>query len=518
MYNVKFLKGTLDAYNGLANKDPNTFYYADNDLFLGEIKLSNGADLTAAILRIAENETDIQAIQDELGALTGSESGQSINQMINTAVNAAKTELRTEIKANSDAIDAIEADYLKAADKAELAEDIKAISDDYLKAADKTELDGKIKANTDAIAVLNGDATVEGSVAKEVKDAINEFATATTDNQTYDTFAELVNYISNHGGEAAEMGAAIDALEEKVGEKSVATQISEAFTTANLDQYATDAELATLTETVNGKAAQSDLDTAEGKIEVLEGKVSTLEGKVDVTKVSEAIATAKGEATQHADDAIAALDATVNSADVEEGKGIKITVVETDGKLTSATVSGNYDNKYDAKGAAAQALTDSKSYTDTEIGKLSGVYDAKGAAATAEQNAKDYADGLAGNYDAAGSASTAEQNAKDYAAGLAGNYATAEQGTKADSALQKADITTGSANGTIAVKGTDVAVKGLGTAAYTASTAYDAAGTAETKANAALASAKTYAENEADTAEANAKAYTDTALTWRTIA
>ena len=51
-------------------------------------------------------------------------------------------------------------------------------------------------------------------------------------------------------------------------------------------------------------------------------------------------------------------------------------------------------------------------------------------------------------------------------------YATAAQGALADSALQAADITTGSANGTIAVNGTNVAVKGLGSAAYTASTAY----------------------------------------------
>ncbi|MBR2286339.1 MAG: hypothetical protein IJ866_02695 [Alphaproteobacteria bacterium] len=54
-------------------------------------------------------------------------------------------------------------------------------------------------------------------------------------------------------------------------------------------------------------------------------------------------------------------------------------------------------------------------------------------------------------------------------------YATAAQGGKADSALQKADITTGTstmANGTISVKGEAVAVKGLGSAAYTASTAY----------------------------------------------
>lgn len=56
--------------------------------------------------------------------------------------------------------------------------------------------------------------------------------------------------------------------------------------------------------------------------------------------------------------------------------------------------------------------------------------------------------------------------AKSYADGLAGNYATKAQGAKADTALQKADIVSGTANGTIAVKGTDVAVKGLASAAY----------------------------------------------------
>lgn len=50
---------------------------------------------------------------------------------------------------------------------------------------------------------------------------------------------------------------------------------------------------------------------------------------------------------------------------------------------------------------------------------------------------------------------------------------------KADSALQKADIVTGSANGTIAVGGSDVEVKGLGTAAYKAVGDFDAAGAAD---------------------------------------
>lgn len=60
----------------------------------------------------------------------------------------------------------------------------------------------------------------------------------------------------------------------------------------------------------------------------------------------------------------------------------------------------------------------------------------------------------------------AVNTAKSYADGLADNYATKAQGAKADTALQKADITSGTANGTIAVKGTDVAVKGLASAAY----------------------------------------------------
>lgn len=63
-------------------------------------------------------------------------------------------------------------------------------------------------------------------------------------------------------------------------------------------------------------------------------------------------------------------------------------------------------------------------------------------------------------------------------------------------------IATGGTNGTISVNtngsSTNVAVKGLGSAAYTASTAYDAAGTAQTKADAALASAKSYTDTKID--------------------
>ena len=81
------------------------------------------------------------------------------------------------------------------------------------------------------------------------------------------------------------------------------------------------------------------------------------------------------------------------------------------------------------------------------------------------------ANATAGNFaglDAAGNLVDSGKKAAD--------FATAAQGALADSALQKADITSGSANGTIAVEGTDVAVTGLGSAAFTEASAYATAG------------------------------------------
>ena len=482
-YNVKFLKGTLEAYNGLATKDVNTFYYAGQDLFLGEIKLSNGADLAAAILRISTNESDIDKLQEDIKALTGGETG-SISGLIESAENAAKVELRKEIQANTDAIDAIKADYLKGSDKTELANSIKAISDDYLKGSDKTELEGKIKTNTDAIAVLNGDDTVEGSVAKEVKDAINAFSTAVTDNGTSDTFAELVNYIDTHGGEAAEMGAAIDALEEKVGSKSVATQISEAFTAANLDQYATDSELSALTEVVNGKAAQSEVTT-------ISGKVTTLEGKLDgVTKVTDSISAGVTEAKGYTDTEIGKLSTVYEKA----GEAAKAqTAAETYAKNYADGLASNYEKSGAAATAESNAIASAKEYTDGEIGKLSTVYDTIGSASKALEDAKDYADGLAKDYDAAGSANTALTNAKSYT----------------DGEIQKldADVTSAAVESGKGIQVQVVEVDGKITNVVVSgnyNNSYDAKGAAATAKSEAISTAAGDATTKANTAESNA--------------
>lgn len=77
----------------------------------------------------------------------------------------------------------------------------------------------------------------------------------------------------------------------------------------------------------------------------------------------------------------------------------------------------------------------------------------------------------------------------------AADFATAAQGALADSALQKADITTGSTNGTIAVEGADVAVKGLGSAAFTESSTYATAGHNHDSAYAAKAATEAHISN-----------------------
>lgn len=118
--------------------------------------------------------------------------------------------------------------------------------------------------------------------------------------------------------------------------------------------------------------------------------------------------------------------------------------------------SGSQTKKFEKIGDSAVDLTNyaTKSYVDT----------AKSSAISTAAS------------DATTKANKALADAKAYADGLGSKYATAAQGAKADTALQDADIASGTANGAISVKGTNVQVNGLGSAAYTASTAYEKAG------------------------------------------
>lgn len=136
--------------------------------------------------------------------------------------------------------------------------------------------------------------------------------------------------------------------------------------------------------------------------------------------------------------------------------------------------SGSGNNVYDEYFLVVTGQTGSQTKKFEKIGD-SAVnltnYATKNEVATAKQEAIN-----AASTDASTKSNKALADAKSYADGLGSKYATAAQGSKADTALQKASITSGTANGTISVSGTDVIVKGLGSAAYTASTVYEKAG------------------------------------------
>lgn len=212
----------------------------------------HGTRLAAAESSITSNTTNISALTTQVG-----EHGTSISNL-NTSVQNNATEIanaKTSINGVDQRVAAIEADYLKAADitgkldasvyEAKVAELVQADADNLAEAkkhADdlKTSIDSAyaaadtqvltdakayadslvyddskvkedIKANADAIAVLNGTDTVDGSVAKQVKDAINNFAGEMSDNNTIDTFKELIDYAATHGSEFSTLAGTVQA-------------------------------------------------------------------------------------------------------------------------------------------------------------------------------------------------------------------------------------------------------------------------------------------------------------------
>lgn len=123
------------------------------------------------------------------------------------------------------------------------------------------------KVNADAIAILNGAASVEGSVAFQIAQIV---AGA---NDDFDTLKEIADWIAAHPNSVATLNSAItaekeramaaeeanaeaiDALEVLVGDKAVATQITEAIAAQDLSKYA----LAT-----NLTALSNELSTLKG--------------------------------------------------------------------------------------------------------------------------------------------------------------------------------------------------------------------------------------------------------------
>lgn len=343
------------------------------------------AELTALDTKIQEIVTVggqpnvIEEIQ--INGVKQNPSEKVVNLIIATKVselaNDAKYQSDTEVQALIDA--AVEAlkigDYAKAADLTAAVDRIGAIEADYLKAADKTELQGNIDTVSGKVTTLIGEDAGKSARAIAAEELAKQLITADA-KESLDTLAEIAAWIQNHPDDATAMNEAIVALQAKVdtGDKTVSAYVTDAINALAIGDY----------------AKVADLNTLAGRVSTIEADYLKVADKYDDTAL-------KGRVAAIEADYLKAADKTALETAISDGDA-----------ATLASAKSYADEK------AGIAETNAKAYADG----LAKNYDSAGAAAQALVDAKAYADGLAGNYDAAGSAATAESNAKAYVDGL----------------------------------------------------------------------------------------------------
>lgn len=330
------------------------------------------------------------------------------------ATDAALAQLQSDLDAAEAAIDAIEADYLKAADKTALSEAITAEADrargveggletrlaavegDYLKGADKTELQGGID-----------DARAAAEAAQADIDAF--MSAAEVGEAAVDTLKEIQAYITSDGEAAAQMTADI------------------AANAAAID------------------AVEGRMDTAEGAIDAVEGRMDTAEADIDALQAlfgdgdgtvadmiadavaaeaelrvagdeaAEASAAAALAAAQAADkkavDAQGEVDAlelvVAEKAAASDVTALTGRVATAEGKITTLEgASHTHSNKETLDAITAQLTAQwSEAYTKAHVHENIDVLNGINATLVAnwnaaEQNAKTYAEGLVAEFTA----------------------------------------------------------------------------------------------------------------------
>lgn len=214
---------------------------------------------------------------------------------------------------------------------------------------DDTEIKAKVQANTNAIGVLNGEATVEGSVKKTVADEIAKVIADAP--ESFDTLKEISDWISSHSDDAAAMNSAITALQgildgigdTESGEKAtVVAYVTDAIAALNIGDYATAAQLTALA-----------------------GRVTTLEG-ASHTHANKELLDTYTQTEANLADAVAKKHVHTNATElnkIADGDKAKWDAMEQNAKDYANGLASNYD----AAGSAAGALADAKEYTDNAL-------------------------------------------------------------------------------------------------------------------------------------------------------
>lgn len=207
----------------------------------------------------------VDALNTKIGTLP---EGMSVGEYVSTVAedfSSAKAGLESDLNAVDAKIGTVPAGKTVVA----MIEDAK---------TEATYDDATVKAgiadNKAKIEVLNGTESVDGSVKKTVKDAINDFATKVSDDQTINTFKELVDYAASHSAEYSTLAGEVQKNTGDIstlngeGTGSVKKTVADAITAIGIGDYAKTADVeAGYVAKETGKSLVSDTEiTKLGKL------------------------------------------------------------------------------------------------------------------------------------------------------------------------------------------------------------------------------------------------------------
>lgn len=242
------------------------------------------------------------------------------------------TKIDTKVGENTDAISGHETRIATAEGKIEALE--KGTYDDTEIRELISDNAEAIGTNTAAIATLNSDASVVGSVANTATAiaAAKVAEIVANADADFDTLKEIADWILNDTTGAADMANDIKALQNQLVD----------IETTVVAEIASEIEAALKVDGADKYALASDLTSLANRVKALEDA-----GYQNAEQVGNSI-----------DAKIAAL----KLAETYDAKGAAATA-EANAKAYADGLAPNYD----AAGSAAQALADAKTYTDSEI-------------------------------------------------------------------------------------------------------------------------------------------------------
>ena len=311
----------------------------------------------AAALKAAQDaQKEVDALETYVGVIPSDEAYADITNIVAFIQKRAQEVLSQAQGGSSETAASVKAalDTYKAENDpkvTENAENIATILGDYLKKADKDELAGDIADN--AAEILRIDNALKAAIEN--------------DGEGLDSIKELATWIETHGTEAAGYSAAISALEALVGDTAVATQIVNAINAldVNLVEAGT-GEVIGSVEQVDGKIVVNKKTLTKADIPTIEmNQVNGLD-----TAISDAESRAKAYAAQEGSAAKGMATAARTAADNAFAEA------EKQGALAKQYADSLAVN-YDAAGSAADALASAKSYTDEEVAKIQALSEAE---------------------------------------------------------------------------------------------------------------------------------------------